>query len=516
MGEGRKRPGDRGVFDVVTVGAGMGGLAASALSQKAGLRTALLEAHSRLGGTAGYFPRGPYTFDAGATALMGLGAGEPLGEFLDALGVAFESAPTPSYRIYLPDRTFDIVPDPMEFERQAIRTFATDRWSASRQRAFWRLQAAIGGALFRASASVLRSPLRGLGDLVHDARILGPGGVLAASTSIVTVLDVLRLLGLSRDVPFRTLLAMLLQDTVQVGPETGPFANAAACLEAYRLGMRRPVGGMRALVEAIGERYSALGGELSTSTIVDRVDAVEGGFEVMTRRGGRLRARQVIFNLPLDLAARLLGRSLEGRLGRLERRSRAAWSAFTGYLAIDRDAVPDDGPLFHQVLLAYDLPAHEGNNVLVSLSGVEDPGYGPPDVRVATMSTHTRPGDWEGLDRDGYLAKKADYRGRLLDALERALPGAAGRLRHAEFATPLSFHRYTRRTAGAVGGPPASRSNSNVFALGSDVLGPGLWLVGDSVFPGQGTMAVVLSAVRVVERIVGRPWTSLRSSGSAR
>jgi len=502
------------MFDVVVVGAGMGGLATASLAQRAGLRTALLEAHSRLGGTAGYFPRGPYTFDAGATALMGLDPGEPLRELLDALGVGFEAVPTPAYRVHMPDRTLDIIPDAAEFEREAIRLFATNRWSASRQRAFWRLQAAVGGALFRASAGVPRLPLRGMGDLFHDARILGPGGVLAASTSILTVLDVLRVFGLSRDVPFRALVAMLLQDTVQAGPESAPFANSAACLQAYRLGMRRPVGGMQALAEGIGARFSSQGGDLRTSTIVDRVDVVEGGFEVASRRGGRLRTRQVVFNLPLDLAARLLGRWLEGRLGRLERRSRAVWSAFTGYLAIERDAVPDDGPLFHQVLRAYDRPIHDGNNVLVSLSSPGDAGYGPPDVRVATMSTHTRPGDWLGLDRADYLAKKADYQGRLLDALERAIPGAAGRLRHVEFASPRSFQRYTRRTAGAVGGPPASRTNSNTFAVGSDVFGPGLWVVGDSVFPGQGTMAVVLSAVRVVERITGRPWASLRASGS--
>jgi hypothetical protein len=61
-----------------------------------------------------------------------------------------------------------------------------------------------------------------------------------------------------------------------------------------------------------------------------------------------------------------------------------------------------------------------------------------------------------------------------------------------------------------VGGPPVSRTNSNFLAVGSDVFGPGLWVVGDSVFPGQGTMAVVLSAVRVVERITGRSWEALR------
>ena len=97
-----------------------------------------------------------------------------------------------------------------------------------------------------------------------------------------------------------------------------------------------------------------------------------------------------------------------------------------------------------------------------------------------------------------------------LDALGRALPEAPARLVHAEFATPRSFARYTRRNRGAVGGPPVARRNSNFLAVSPDVLGPGLWVVGDSVFPGQGTMATVMSAIRVVERITGLAWTSMR------
>ena len=485
--------------DLVVVGGGMGGLATAALAQASGMRVALLEAHTKLGGCAGYFARGPYTFDAGATALMGLGRDEPIGTLLARIGLDFAAARTPSYRVHLPDRRLDVVADAPAFEAACSASFPGHGGAIRR---FWRLQARVGDRLFRAASRVPRLPARSVGDLVHDLRILGLGGLLAAATSAVTVRDVLRWLGLDGDVPFRSLVAMLLQDTAQAGPEVVPFANAAACLQAYRLGMSRPVGGMAALAGGIGARFAALGGDLRLATLVDRVRPAEGGgFLVETRRRHRLIARQVAFNLPIDLAAALLGRSLEGRLGRSQGKSRAAWSAFTGYLAIDRNVVPDDSPLFHQVLGSYGLPIHDGNNVLISLSPPEDPGYGPPDVRIATLSTHTRPADWSGLDPATYAARKADYRDRLLAALGRALPDAPGALRHAEFASPRSFLRYTRRTAGAVGGAPVTRLNSNFLAVGADALGPGTWLVGDSVFPGQGTMAVVLSATRVVERM---------------
>jgi phytoene dehydrogenase-like protein len=513
------------MFDLVVVGGGMGGLATAALAQRLGLRTALLEAHTKLGGCAGYFSRGDYRFDVGATALVGVKPGEVIADLLAVLGIDFATEPTRSYRVHLPDRCLDVVADDRLFEQNALATFApSSSRSARMQRLFWRLQAALGETLLDAAKRVPRLPVRSIGDLLHDVRSLGLAGLLSGSAACLTVQDVLRILGLNNDLPFRSLIAILLEDTAQAGPEVVPFPNAAACIQAYRRGMSRPRGGMAALVEGIGQRFSALGGDLRTATLVDRVEPIAepGGsrgyrqkarprcFAVTTRRRHRLVARHVALNLPLDLAARLLGRALSGRLAGRERQSRATWSAFTGYVVFDRTSVPDSSPLFHQVLQAYDPPTHDGNNVLVSLSPVEDKGYGPADVRVATLSTHTRPADWQDLEGEGYREKKAIFRSRLLAALGSALPGAPESLIHSEFASPRSFQRYTRRLAGAVGGAPVTRSNSNFFAVDSDVFGPGIWIVGDSVFPGQGTMATVLSAIRVVERITGISWAEFR------
>ena len=491
------------LYDLVVVGAGMGGLALAAQAQRSGRRVALLESHSHLGGCAGWFDRGPYVFDAGATALMGLRSGEPLGRLLEEIGLSFQGVETPSYRVYLPDREIDIVRDDNVFER-AIQSCFPGQEAAKRR--FWRWQARIGSELFRAASQCPRLSWRNPADLAHDLRTLGPSGIAAASTSLITVAHVLKLLGLANDRPFRTLVAMLLQDTAQAGPDVVPFANACACLQAYRLGMSRPAGGMRALTEGIGQCFATLGGLLRTSTSVDRVDGPDKPgpgqpVEVWTRRRERFLAREVAFNLPVDRAASLLGRSLQGRLARCERKSRAAWSAFTGYLALDRAAIPDSTPLFHQVLQDYEAPIHDGNHVLISLSPLEDSGYGPPDTRVATLSTHVRPADWLELDPTAYQTRKAEYQSRLLGALDRAFPNGSSALRHSEFASPRSFLRYTRRSLGAVGGPPVSRRNSNLLAVGADLLGQGLWLVGDSVFPGQGTMAVVLSARRVLEQL---------------
>ena len=487
------------MFDLIVVGGGIGGLATAALAQSSGLKVALFESHTRLGGCAGYFDRGPYVFDAGATALMGVEPVEPIGRLVADLGMEFESVATSSYAVYLPDRNLQIVPEVEPFEAEIRRAFpeATDAILD-----FWKFQAAVGSTLFQVASRELPMPPRTIGEMLTIARGLRLRGIAAASTSLVTTHDVLRLFGLDTIQPFRKLIDMLLQDTAQAGAETVPFANASACLHAYRAGLRRPKGGMMGFAEGLGARFEAIGGVLRRGSIVDRVEPdPSGGFRVKARRGIPVHTRHVAFNLPIDLAARLLGRDLAGTLGARQRGSRAVWSAFTAYLAIDRAAIPDDAALFHHVLMDYDRPTCEGNNVLISLSTPGDVSYGPNSVRVATLSTHVRPSDWDGLDPVAHESAKAAMGDRMLGALGRALPAARESLVHAEFATPRSFGRYTRRTGGAVGGAPTSRRNSNLLAVGVDVLGPGLSVVGDSVFPGQGTMAVVLSARRALGRI---------------
>lgn len=493
--------------DLCVVGGGIGGLALAALAQRKGLKSVICESHTKLGGCAGYFDRGPYTFDCGATALMGLNPGEPIRDLVNRIELKFEGVATPEYRMCLPDDDLVMTRDSTMWQSRMLQMFPDLGQNAGR---FWRLQEVIGKTMFEAASGLPRLPLRGLTDIYHNLKILGVRGSLISATSVVTVMDLLRLLRLHQNPKFVAIVAMLLQDTAQAGPETVPLANAAACLQAYRFGLSRPQGGMKAFAEGLGEAFARSGGDLRTATIVDSVmplaEGSQSGYLLKTRRGQEIKARQVAFNLPVDLAAKLLDKSTN--LQKLDYRTRAQWSAFTCYAAIDASFVAGYKALFHHVLQDYCKPIHDGNNVLISLSPEGDEGYAPADVRTITMSTHVRPADWHGLSNNDYQAKKQEYSSRMMSALQRAFPGVDQAIRHIEFASPRSFARYTRRTLGRVGGPPVSRRSSNLMAVDPGVLGQGLWLVGDSVFPGQGTMAVVMCAMRVLERMTGESWYS--------
>jgi phytoene dehydrogenase-like protein len=90
----------------------------------------------------------------------------------------------------------------------------------------------------------------------------------------------------------------------------------------------------------------------------------------------------------------------------------------------------------------------------------------------------------------------------MLDTVAIALPCVRAHIRYQQAGTPISFWRYTRRHMGMVGGLPQRRWNSGVLSLGPRAAGVrGLWLVGDSTFPGQSTAAVTQSGIRIYNAI---------------
>jgi phytoene dehydrogenase-like protein len=155
--------------------------------------------------------------------------------------------------------------------------------------------------------------------------------------------------------------------------------------------------------------------------------------------------------------------------------------------------------LHHQVVVQE--PLAEGNTLFFSLSPDWDRDRAPANQRALTLSTHTKLGPWWQLferDRTAYEARKEIYTQRLLKAAQVALPGLREAATLILPGTPVSFQRFTRRAWGWVGGFP----QTNLFQHWGPHLAPGLWMVGDSIFPGQSTAAVALGGLRVAAELL--------------
>jgi phytoene dehydrogenase-like protein len=284
---------------------------------------------------------------------------------------------------------------------------------------------------------------------------------------------------------------------------TSRGANAlygASALDLPRRGVAHAEGGMGTIAATLVEAVQRNGGSVHFRQAAKRI-VVEGNrpVAVETTKGTSFPADTVIVNLPPWNVTQLLGEAAPRKLLRLPCRPRNVWGAFMVYVGLDGAVVPDDFPLHHQVVRGE--PMGNGKTVFLSLSPGWDTGRAPSGARTLTLSTHTELDGWWDLfenDRNAYEARKNTYTDRVLSSAESVIPGLRGAASLILPGTPITFQRFTRRLWGWVGGFP----QTSLFRAWGPRLGPGLWLVGDSIFPGQSVPAVALGGLRVARSLV--------------
>jgi phytoene dehydrogenase-like protein len=279
---------------------------------------------------------------------------------------------------------------------------------------------------------------------------------------------------------------------------TSAHANAlygASALDLPRRGVVHLQGGIGAIAQTLAQAVQDNGGAVRNRQEATRIVVEQGRpVAVETKRGDSFPADLVVVNLPPWNIAQLLGENAPAKLRRLPPRPVDGWGAFMVYVGVDASVAPPDTLLHHQVVVRE--PLGEGNSVFLSLSPAWDETRAPAGQRAVTLSTHTDLGPWWDLfenDRDAYEVRKDAYTAQMLAAAARALPGLRDSTHFVMPGTPVSFQRFTRRAWGWVGGFP----QTSLFRAWGPRLAPNLWMVGDSIFPGQSTAAVALGGLRV-------------------
>jgi phytoene dehydrogenase-like protein len=252
-------------------------------------------------------------------------------------------------------------------------------------------------------------------------------------------------------------------------------------------------------------RYRQLGGVLRVGCRVERIESnADGTYRVDTRRGV-FPARQVVCAVPAQLAGRL-GPPAVGEALRpyLRRDAGSLGGAVVVFLGVPEKEVEGQPFTHHQLLQSYDQPQGNGNNMFVSVSTPGDVESAPPGCRAVMISTHCDLAEWQGLEEAEYQQKKEAIGSRLVEYARRVYPELSQRPVVHEIATPRTYERFTSRPGGAVGGIRQTLANTNQNALPHDLGIPGFFLVGDSTWPGLGTVACVLGSRIVAEMVLAR------------
>lgn len=477
--------------DVVVVGAGFGGLGTALGLAERGLSVRLHEALTYPGGCASTFTRQGHRFEAGATLSTGLARGDLFGRWVDR------------YRLPVTLRW----PDPVMTLRTPDLTLPLDRDRA----AFRARLAALPGApvaglrAFFAEADRVAEPLWALFAADDLLPPWGPGALLRHASRLPAYLPLLGVVGrtladvLARHVlsgfrPLTALMDYLCQITVQAPAAQADALFALAATDYPWRGTGHVHGGMGALAQGLLDAGRGLGVDVRLADRVQGVVREGAGFRVSTR-SGEVRARAVVLNqLPRDAAA-LAGLPVDVRL---QAPVDEGWGAVMLYRVVQAGPDLPAEARHHMLVGDTSLPLCDGNHTFLSVSAADETDRCPTGHRTVTASTHLR------LDRVRDLAAGApvvaDVQARMraviaarapeLDDVALELPGS-----------PRTFQRFTRRSGGAVGGPARQVRWRSYLQLGPTRLAPGLWLVGDSVFPGQSTLATALGGVRTAEAV---------------
>lgn len=483
-------------YDALVIGAGFGGLGAALTLAEAGARVALCEALTYPGGCASTFQRKGARFEAGATLFSGFDEGQLFGRWIrqHKLNIQVDRL-DPVIELRAPGLD---LPIPADRRAWVDSLCALPGAPVDRIRAFFSLQRRVADALW---------------GLLDAPELLPPwtlGALLRLSARIPRLLPLLPLMGrplgavlarhgLADFAPLRTVLNALCQITVQCGVDEAEAPFALSVLDYPFRGTGHVRGGAGALAEGVLDGVRRLGGEVRLATRVRGLRR-EGGLWSLDARGQTLQAPRVLANLMPGGLAELLGPEapLPSSVLKLSRLAEGGWGAAMLYAVVPEHAPRRPGA--HHVELIQDpsRPFTEGNHVFCSVSGSDETARAPAGCRTLTASTHVLAAPLRALPPAEQAARVREIQERMLSTVRALAPGLLDAPALLMTASPRTFERFTRRPLGLVGGIPrvAGLWSYHPRLLRPCRVAPGLYLVGDTVFPGQSTLATAIGGCR--------------------
>ncbi len=486
-------------YDVAVIGAGFGGLGVALRLAELGARVVVCERLNYPGGCASTFQRDGYRFESGATLFSGLAPGQLFGDWITRHGLDVQVEwPDPVVELRTAAWRLDVRRDREALLRQ-LEAIAAVPPAALRR--FFGRQRRVADVLWDVLADPvllppfdLRAALRHMAALPRYVPLLG---VIGRSLG-----DVLRRDGLDGCAPLGTYLDALCQITVQCSAAEAEAPFALGTMDYYWRGTGHVRGGIGRLAWGLVEAIRGLGGRVELSCRVRALARDGAGWRLDTRRGP-IHAERVAANLlPQDVAA--LVPAAGPRLAGVTREVETGWGACMLYLVLDGAGLPPD-PHHLQVIGDAAAPLVEGNHCFCSVSGVRDDGRAPAGLRTVTVSTHVPMRPLRALGVAARARWVSGVQARMRETLAARVPEWAGRVRHELTASPRTFARFTGRRDGFVGGIPRRRGLRHYWSALPVAPAPGLHLVGDSVFPGQSTLATALGGVKLAQRLAAVP-----------
>jgi len=439
-------------YDIIIIGAGLGGLTAGAKLTKEGKKVLLLEQHSSPGGCATTFRRGDFTLEVGLHEMDGPGHRDMKTKIFNDLDVFnnVEFIKVPEFYRFINDRISVTVPHDPSLAAGQLSEFFPDE-SAGIKAYFEKILTPVKKA---AENSI---PELSLGEFLDS---------IIDNDDLKLIL--LGNLGYFHDNPYTLSLAYY---SVAQGSY---YSGGASYIK----------GGSQMLSDHLANYIRDNGGEVLLSHMVTgiktnngRAESViynrKGNSEVCEAYADEIIANNALPNLP-ELISGEKGIELKNEFSGLM----SGASLLTLYLGFSRPPGELGNKYYSTCLFDSSVRTQadifkNGRDdfsrrdfIFVDYSQI-DSGLATGGKSVGSICCIDYEEGWTGLTKQEYNAKKEHVAKVLIERLDKVVPGIKGTIEYYEVGTPATIKRYTLNPGGAVYGFAQTQSKVNADPLKS-------------------------------------------------